>query len=234
MSAALRPLVSIPVVDFREGGLVGHARNERARARALGDECLSWLPRPARAMLPALDAITRGWLRRSYSPYTADVEAIAATLDFPGIWFLNGSYQWGCTTVARDEDGVPWLARTLDWPFPGLGRHLEIARMRGHAGDFINVTWPGYAGTLTASAPGRFAAAINQAPLWRRTSHPWLRPYDLAMNALRTWPIRFCPPDHLLREVFEICRDFGEARRPARDRADRASGDLHAHRVRAR
>jgi hypothetical protein len=212
MSAALRPLVSIPVVDFREGGIVGHARNERARARALGDECLSWLPRPARAMLPALDAITRGWLRRSYSPYIADVEAIAATLGFPGIWFLNGSYQWGCTTVARDEDGSPWLARTLDWPFPGLGRHLEIARMRGRAGDFINVTWPGYAGTLTASAPGRFAAAINQAPLWRRTRHPWLRPYDLAMNALRTWPIRFCPPDHLLREVFEICRDFGEAR----------------------
>jgi hypothetical protein len=33
------------------------------------------------------------------------------------------------------------------------------------------------------------------------------------MNALRTWPIRFCPPDHLLREVFETCRDFGEARR---------------------
>ncbi|MEA2965854.1 MAG: hypothetical protein QOI46_5952, partial [Alphaproteobacteria bacterium] len=118
MSAAPRPLVSIPVVDFREGGLVGHARNERARARALGNECLSWLPRPARTMLPALDAITRGWLRRSYSPYVADVEAIAATLDFPGIWFLNGSYQWGCTTVARDEDGVPWLARTLDWPFP--------------------------------------------------------------------------------------------------------------------
>src|SRR3954447_10761301 len=121
ISGALRPLVSIPVVDFREGGLVGHARNERARARALGDECLSWLPRPARAMLPALDAITRGWLRRSYSPYIADVEAIAATLDFPGIWFLNGSYQWGCTTVARDEDGVPWLARTLRLAIPGAG-----------------------------------------------------------------------------------------------------------------
>ena len=85
--------------------------------------------------------------------------------------------------------------------------------MRGSAGDFVNVTWPGYAGTLTASAPGRFAAAINQAPLWRRTRRPWLRPYDLAMNALRTWPIRFCPPDHLLREVFETCRDFGAAKR---------------------
>ena len=114
MSAAIRPLVSIPVVDFREGGLVGHAASERARARALGDECLSWLPRPARALLPVMDAITRRWLRRSRSPYTADVEAIAATLDFPGIWFLNGSYQWGCTTLARDEDGVPWLARALD------------------------------------------------------------------------------------------------------------------------
>ncbi|MGZ3320216.1 MAG: hypothetical protein ACXU9C_04470, partial [Xanthobacteraceae bacterium] len=97
--------------------------------------------------------------------------------------------------------------------FPGLGRHLEVARMRGSAGDFVNVTWPGYAGTLTASAPGRFAAAINQAPLWRRTRRPWLRPYDLAMNAFRTWPIRFCPPDHLLREVFETCRDFGAAKR---------------------
>jgi hypothetical protein len=53
---------------------------------------------------------------------------------------------------------------------------------------------------------------MNQAPLWRRTRKPWLRPYDLAANALRTWPIRFRPPDHLLREVFESCRHFGEAR----------------------
>jgi hypothetical protein len=85
--------------------------------------------------------------------------------------------------------------------------------MRGAAGEFLNVTWPGYVGTLTAMAPGRFAAAINQAPLWRRTRKPWLRPYDLAANALRTWRIRHCPPDHLLREVLETCRDFGEARR---------------------
>ena len=71
MSAAIRPLVSIPVVDVREGGLLRHAASERARARALGDECLSWLPRPARALLPAMDAITRAWLRRSRSPYIA-------------------------------------------------------------------------------------------------------------------------------------------------------------------
>src|SRR5207244_89101 len=57
------------------------------------------------------------------------------------------------------------------------------------------------------------AAAMNQSPLWRRPRKPWLRPYDLAANALRTWPIRFRPPDHLLREVFETCRDFGAAKR---------------------
>ena len=60
---------------------------------------------------------------RSQSPYVDEVRAIAATLGFPGIWFLNGSYQWSCTALARDEDGAPWLARTLDWPFPGLGRY---------------------------------------------------------------------------------------------------------------
>jgi hypothetical protein len=213
MNVPMPDLASIPVVDVREGGPVRHALRGRERAHALGTECVTWLPWPARVALPAMDAITRRWLRRSHSPYVNDVEAIAASLRFPGIWFLNGSYQWGCTAAARDEDGVPWLARTLDWPYPGLGRRLEVVRMRGSAGEFMSVTWPGYVGTLTASAPGRFAAAINQAPLWRRTRMPWLRPFDLAANALRTWPIRHCPPDHLLREVFETCRGFGEARR---------------------
>jgi hypothetical protein len=206
-------LVTIPVTDIRAGGPVGHAIDASARARALRDECVRWLPGTAQTLLPGLDALARRWLRRSRSPYVQEIETIAAALGFPGIWFLNGSYQWGCTTAARDEGGAPWLARTLDWPFSGLGRRLEIARMRGDAGEFFSLTWPGYAGALTALAPGRFAAAINQAPLWRRTIKPWLRPYDIAANALGTWRIRFCPPDHLLREVFETCHDFGEAKR---------------------
>jgi hypothetical protein len=160
-----------------------------------------------------MDAVTRVWLKRSSSPYVIEIGAIAAAVGLPGLWFFNGTYAWGCTTAAREEAGAPWLARTLDWPFPGLGRHLEITHMRGPAGDFFNVSWPGYVGTLTASAPGRFAAAINQAPLWRRTESPWLRPYDLAANALSTWRVSFCPPDHLLRQVFETCRNFDEARR---------------------
>jgi hypothetical protein len=58
--------------------------------------------------------------------------------------------------------------------------------MRGPAGEYYSVTWPGYVGTLTALAPDRFAAAINQAPLRRRTLDPRLRPFDLAANLLTT------------------------------------------------
>ncbi len=203
----------VPVIDVRDGGPVRYARERAERARALRDDCVAWLPWPVRLSLPLMDAFTRRWLERSYSPYIADVADVDAALGFSGIWFLNGSYQWGCTALARDEDGVPWLARTLDWPFPGLGRRLEIARMRGAAGEYLSVTWPGYCGVLSALAEGRFAAAINQGPLRRRTRRPWLRPYDLAANAVSTWGIRFAPADHLLREVFETCRDFEEAKR---------------------
>jgi hypothetical protein len=205
------PLAAIPFVDLRDSSPIQHAAAEQVRARALRDECVSWLPRPATMLIPAADGVTRRWLKRSCSPYVAEIETISAALGYSGIWFLNGCYQWGCTAIAREQDDVPWLARTLDWPFPGLGRNLEVIRMRGGAGDFDNVGWPGYVGALTASAPGRFAAAINQAPMWRRTRHPWLRPYDLALNAVATWRLRFIPPDHLLREVFESCRNFGEA-----------------------
>ena len=42
----------------------------------------------------------------------AEIEAIAATLGFPGVWFLNGSYQWGCTSLARDEESGQWQVGT--------------------------------------------------------------------------------------------------------------------------
>ena len=142
-----------------------HAREGEARAKALRDECVAWFPGVARPLVPLIDALARRWLTRSQSPYIEEIRAIAGMLGFPGVWFLNGSYQWSCTSLAREEDGAPWLVRTLDWPYPGLGRHVEIARMRGPAGEFYNVTWPGYVGALTAMAPGRFAAAVNQAPL---------------------------------------------------------------------
>jgi hypothetical protein len=205
-------LADIPFVDLRDGGPVLQAEHSAARARALRDDCLSFFPGATALLLPALDALARRWLVRSRSPYIGEIERIAGGLGFSGVWFLNGSYQWGCTALSRVEGGQPWLVRSLDWPFPGLGRHVEIAHKRGPAGDFHSVTWPGYVGTLTGMAAGRFAACINQAPLRRRTRHPWLRLFDLAANAVATWSVRHIPPDQFLRQVFETCSDFAAAR----------------------
>ena len=132
----------------------------------------------------------------------------------PGVWLLHGAYAFGCTALADEGREGPVLRRTLDWPFPGLGRLVEVARQRGAAGDFLSVTWPGFAGLLTAVAPGRFAASINQAPMRRRTRVSWLLWLDYALNAMEA----FCasgrpPPEHLLRVAFETCADFDEARR---------------------
>ena len=211
MSASL---TAIPVIDIRDAGPPGHARQSAAQARALRDACLGFFPRPALPLVPALDWLAQRWLSHSRSPYVAEISEIAAQLKFSGVWLLNASYQWGCTARALEQDGAPWLIRTLDWPFSGLGRHVAVTRMRGAGGDFFCVTWPGYVGVLTAMAPGRFAACINQAPMWRRTFHRWLRSYDVALNALNIWArVDDMPPDQLLRQVFEQCSDYASARR---------------------
>ncbi len=207
-------LPAIPLVDVRDGGPPRHARESAAQARALRDACLGFFPPAARPLVPALDWLSHRALKRSRSPYFAEIAQIAAALDFSGVWLLNASYQWGCTARAGEHHGVPWLVRTLDWPFSGLGHHTELAHMRGECGDFVSVTWPGYVGVLTAMAPQRFAAAINQAPMWRRTRHRWLRPYDYAANALQASAAADrMPPDQLLRRAFEACGDFTAARR---------------------
>jgi hypothetical protein len=84
-----------------------------------------------------------------------------------------------------------------------------IAEREGAAGSYLAVTWPGFVGLLTGLAPGRFAAAFNQAPLRNRyglAAADWLA--DRA-GVLRS---RALPPAHLLRRVFDCCRDYAEAR----------------------
>lgn len=214
MHAPMSPdLPQIPVVDLRDGGIPAHVRLDPDRARGLRDDCLGFFPPGAALAMPGGDALARRWLARSASPYVDEIAAMAATLGVSGVWVLNASYQWACTALAREEGGAPWLARTLDWPFPGLGRRVTVARLAGPAGEYWSVGWPGFAGVLTGLAPGRFAASINQAPMRRRTLHPWLRLYDMAANALAAWPVRHLPPDHLLRQVFETAADYGVARK---------------------
>jgi hypothetical protein len=175
--------------------------------------CLSPMPRMAEPLVAFGDRLARRWLERSQSPYAAEVAEIAGLADGPGVYLINTSYEWGCTAACH-ETGMPHLVRTLDWPFPGMGRGLSVARQAGPAGEFLNVTWPGAVGVLTAVAPGRFAATINQAPLRRRSRFGLLRVVDYGLNALATYRhIRFAPPDHVLRQVFETARDYAEAKR---------------------
>jgi hypothetical protein len=207
-------LPAIPIVDVRDGGPPLHARQSADQARALRDACLDFFPSAARPLVPALDWLSYRALKRSRSPYVEEIADIAAALKLSGVWLLNASYQWGCTARAGEDDGTAWLVRTLDWPFRGLGRYTEFARMRGAYGDFISVTWPGYVGVLTAMAPQRFAAALNQAPMWRLTRHRYLRPFDYLANVACTSAASHrIPPDQLLRRAFELCADFAAARR---------------------
>ena len=192
-------------------GAPAHAERRREQALALRDACLGWLPFGGLLAWLA-DPLARWWLRRSGSPFLDEIAAIARTLGRPGIWLLHGAYAFGCTALADDGPDGPVLRRTLDWPFPGLGRLVEVVHQRGPAGDFLNVTWPGFAGVLTAVAPGRFAASINQAPMRRRTTAGWLLWLDYALNALAAFfSSGRPPPEHSLRVAFETCATFDEA-----------------------
>lgn len=179
-----------------------------ARALAVRDACLGWLP--FGGLLARLgDPIVRRWMRRTGSPYANEIEAHARTLKRPGIWLLHGAYLFGCTALADETAEGPRLRRTLDWPFPGLGRLVEVMRRETSAGPYLDVTWPGFVGVLTAVAPGRFAASINQAPMRQRTLL-WV---DYVLNALAGLRSTALPPEHLLRHVFETCATFDQARR---------------------
>jgi hypothetical protein len=101
------------------------------------------------------------------------------------------------------------LIRVLDWGLKGTGRYGVIARHESDAGDFYNATWPGYAGVITAMAPGRFAAAINQAPRIADLGVRWM---DEAVARWRMLCARTAlPASHLLRRAFEQARDYDAA-----------------------
>lgn len=211
---ATSTLPPIPLCDIRDSGPVALAERRREAMAALRSACLGSLPAPVRALVPLGDALARQWLARSCSPYKEEIRLIAKVLGGAGTYLINTSYEWACTAATRHEGKeAPVLVRTLDWPFAGLGRGALVAWQQGQAGEFFNVTWPGAVGVLTAMAPGRFVATINQAPLHRRTRGEWLRAGDIALNAVHTFArVTAPPPAHVLRAVFEQAQDYAEAK----------------------
>lgn len=155
------------------------------------------------------DGLSKRWARRAGGPYAGAVEAVAARMGRRGAYLLNYSHEWGCTAgvIEDPEQGGPRLVRTLDWPFDGLGRALIVTRWEGQAGPYISATWPGFAGVLTGSAPGRFATSINHPPL----PSAWSRVIAWPEARARVWQSRALPPSHLLRLAFDTCHTFDEA-----------------------
>lgn len=197
-------LPDIPLHDATPLELIRREPVKLAELMRIAERCYSG---PA---IRIADAMSRRWLRLADNPYLAELEIIAGTVGRPGVHLLNVSYEWACTSSASpDPNGGSRLLRVLDWKLAGLGRHLVVARQRGAAGEFYNATWPGFVGVLTAMAPGRFSAAINQPPL-RSFGLPL--PLAWMANKRRLWQSLALPPAHLLRRVFEECRNYTEAR----------------------
>jgi len=157
------------------------------------------------------DCLTKTWLKRLQSPYKGEIDALSMLLGQPGTMVMNLSYEWGCTSGVGPDPVAKGnrLLRTLDWPLTGLGHQVVVARHDKPCGAYFNVTWPGYIGVLTAMAPERFSAAINQPPAWAFTRS---RRADWVMSRLSMLTRDGWPPSHLLRAVFETCRTFSAAR----------------------
>lgn len=208
------PLEPIPIFDLRRSDPAAHAMARTKQAVGLVHACLGPLTPALRLALAGADAMARRWLLGSRTPYAEELDRIAAGTGINGIHLLNSSYEWGCTALAAPApDGMSArLLRTLDWPFRGLGRGVELWRQTGPAGDFAHLSWPGAVGLLTGMAPGRFAAAINQPPVKRRApgDSPTL---DAALAGFATWQSTGrIPALHLLRHVFETAGDYAVAR----------------------
>lgn len=203
-------LPDVPLHEF-EGELsaaLALIRREPARLDALLATARRFYSPPFVALA---DRLSRRWVERNVTPYRDEIAVIARLIGRPGGYFFNVSFEWSCSCgVAPDPDGDGMrLLRVLDWPLPGLGRNLVAVRQRGPAGPFVSLTWPGFAGTVTALAPGRFAAALNQAPIPR---HYLGTVGDFAFERAAVWRRREMPPMHLLRQVMEGCAGYRDAR----------------------
>jgi hypothetical protein len=204
---------TIPLVDLRGKTLVDLLLEHEGKAHALVAAATKTSGSVSRAVnalaLRLADRASHSWLKRTGNPYLKEIEAYAEIVNIPGAFALNLSYEWGCTSGAFSTGDSATLLRILDWGLPELGKCAIVARQDSAAGDFYNVTWPGLSGMFNAMAPGRFAAALNQAPM-RRHGSSLAR--DRLRNRIMVNANKGLPPAHLLRMVFEQATSYGAAR----------------------
>ncbi len=201
-------LPEIPVVETGPDFALDTLAADPVRARDLMDSATRRVPR---TVLKALDAVSRRWLAKWDNTHLAEIDAVARGLGRPGAYFLSVQYEWACTCAVKPSaDGhSAQLVRVLDWRTPGLGRHVMAARVAGAAGSYVTFTWPGFSGVIQGVAKGRFAAALNQAPM---PVSAGVMPLDWAMARGRLWRSPHPTAAHTLRQVFDTAHDYGDAR----------------------
>lgn len=191
----------IPVVDLGAASCDHLAALAPDRVRVLAAAGRALTTAPVQAWM---DRRSHAWLDRNVTPYKAEIDRVAALPGISGVYALNISTEWACSSMVHGGR----LMRTLDWPLHGMGPSLTVTRHDAAVGGWWQATWPGFVGVLTGMAPGRFAASYNQPPIRRRCG---VKPLDWVIERVGVDRRTAIPPTHLLRQVFEKARDFDEA-----------------------
>lgn len=207
-----RSVFEIPLVAVDADASADMCRHDLDRVRSLVRSAMGRRSHPVLPLVTrVVDHISYKWLARQADSYLEEIRGAARLIGRPGVFFLNAVYEWSCSTsIGPDPLGRgARMIRVLDWGLAGMGRHAIVARHRGKAGAFYNATWPGYAGVVNAMAPGRFCAAINQAP---RIPILGLGAFDEMIARLRLFASSATTlASHLLRRVFETAPDYEAA-----------------------
>lgn len=203
----------IPFIDLRGKTPLDLLRAYPDRARDMLKAARGtwgvWSRVASLAALPVGDRVSQRWLKKQGNPYLYEIESFGEMLSTSGVVALNVAFEWGCTSGVWNYGESAAMLRVLDWPFPGLGKYTVVALQDGKAGTFYNVTWPGVSGVFTAMAPGRFSAAVNQAPS-RRHHLGFIG--DWAKNRWLLSGQQALPPAHVLRQVCERAANYEEAK----------------------
>lgn len=205
-SIRCQELNNIPVINIKNMALLSISHKEYAKllmksANKLLTPSFFWFA----------NIYSKKFLKKTNNPYLSEIKQISKIMNSDNIYTLNLLYEWGCTSgVSKPnvKDGIQ-LLRVLDWPLKGLGKYVVIAHKKTPNGDYYNITWPGFVGVINAMAPGRFAAAINRAPT---PNHNSLFLGDWIKNRHNLYKSNGLPPAHLLRNVFEKCKTYEEAK----------------------
>lgn len=130
-----------------------------------------------------------------------------------GVFAANFSFEWaGCTTRAFDTAQGPVLVRTFDWYIKELqGKVIaSTTTSEDQKGSCVQFGFLGLSGVVQAVVPGKFAIAINQAPVQRYVTKlidsPFTRKIDTFISTSLAITRRGTPPLLLARKICDEAR----------------------------